>query len=123
MKRLYMLIVSVCLLLSACNTSQAEAMTVKEFYTKQGLQEIQEIVIINGETGAQMAVTNREKIDRLLAQIDEVTMRPNKEAPSKFTYSVLLNDEEKQFQFSDTLYESDDLLFPIIAEFYQTYKS
>lgn len=123
MKRLYMLIVSICLLLSACNTSQAEAMTVKEFYTKQGLQEIQEIVIINGETGAQMAVTNQEKIKRLLAQIDEVKMRPNKETPSKFTYSVLLNDEEKQFQFSDTLYESDDLLFPIIAEFYQTYKS
>lgn len=123
MKRLYMLIVSVCLLLSACNTSQAEAMTVKEFYTKQGLQEIQEIVIINGETGAQMAVTNQEKIKRLLAQIDEVKMRPNKETPSKFTYSVLLNDEEKQFQFSDTLYESDELLFPIIAEFYQTYKS
>ncbi|GGG15996.1 hypothetical protein GCM10007425_07880 [Lysinibacillus alkalisoli] len=123
MKRLYMLIVSVCLLLSACNTSQAEAMTVKEFYTKQGLQEIQEIVIINGETGAQMAVTNQEKIQRLLAQIDEVKMRPNKETPSKFTYSVLLNDEEKQFQFSDTLYESDELLFPIIAEFYQTYKS
>lgn len=123
MKRLYMLIVSVCLLLSACNTSQAEAMTVKEFYTKQGLQKIQEIVIINGETGAQMAVTNQEKIKRLLAQIDEVKMRPNKETPSKFTYSVLLNDEEKQFQFSDTLYESDELLFPIIAEFYQTYKS
>lgn len=102
-----------------------ETKTLTEFYPKN-LEDVTQIVIVDGRTGKENTVTNKVSIKEFIKEIEHIKFIPeeNQEDREGWLYSIkLYSDKEQVFQFgptemNGTYYYTEPDIYPIIDDFY-----
>jgi len=78
-------------LLTACS---AKTQSLEAFYTEEGIENVDKIVIVDGSTGYIKTLTDVEQINEFLALIKDVefSSQDNQEKRDGFLYSITLYD-------------------------------
>lgn len=128
LKRRYLIIPNLILvlLITGCNL---ETKTFAEFYEKD-LRDVSEIVIVDGNTGEDKRITDKDEIDSFLNKIRNIKFIPeeNQEERDGFNYSIsLFENNERTFQFGPTqvnenYYYTEPDIHPIINDFNEELK-
>lgn len=128
MRKIYLLIPSLILavLVTGCGL---ETKSFIEFYEKD-LKDVSEIVIVDGNTGEDKRISDKDAIDSFLNEIKNIKFIPeeNQEKRDGFNYSIsLFEDGEKTFQFGPTqvnenYYYTEPDIHPIMEAFNENLK-
>ncbi|MGM9946161.1 MAG: hypothetical protein ACI33M_14515 [Lysinibacillus sp.] len=123
MKRYLVLVLIVGCLLAACN---AKTQSLEAFYTEDGIESVDKVVILDGSTGYTKTLTDIEQINEFLALIKDIEFSPqdNQEKRYGFLYGITLYDGEAQFNFSlsqidNVYYDTEPDIYPIIDGYYK----
>jgi hypothetical protein len=123
MKRFTLLVLL--LLLTGCHTIHLQQQTLAEFIEDAGVEQVEEIVILNGETGEKKSVTDVANIEAFLADIEAIVFTPdeNQEQRNGFRYDVKLIDGNETFQFTPTsigqdYYVTSDEIYEILDKLF-----
>jgi len=124
MKRCLALVLIVGCLLTACS---AKTQSLEAFYTEDGIENVDKVVILDGGTGYTKTLTHIEQINEFLALIKDIEFSPqdNQEKRNGFLYGITLYDGEAQFNFSlnqigDTYYNTEPDIYPIVDGYYKS---
>jgi len=111
-------------LLTACS---AKTQSLEAFYTEDGIESVDKIVILDGSTGYKKTLTDMKQINEFLSLIKDIEFSPqdNQEKRDGFLYSITLYDGEAQFNFSlnqigDTYYNTEPDIYPIVDGYYKS---
>ena len=117
------LVLIVSCLLTACS---AKTQSLEAFYTEDGIESVDKIVIADGSTGYIKTLTDVKQINEFLGLIKDIEFSPqdNQEKRDGFLYSITLYDGEAQFNFSlnqidDTYYNTEPDIYPIVDGYYK----
>lgn len=123
MKRICgILFMLVFIILSGCGL---ETKTLLQFHDGD-LSDTSKIVILDGNTGYQKTIEDKEVIDHFLNDIKDIKFVPeeNQSPRDGFNYSIILyQNEEESFHFgltkvNDNYYYTTPDILPIVDEFY-----
>lgn len=111
-------------LLTGCGL---ETKTLPEFYEKE-LNDVTEIQIVDGSTGAKKVINDKKMIDDFLSEIKDIKFIPeeNQGDRSGFRYGIGLYQEgENTFSFTlnevnDNYYYTEPDIHPIVEDFYKS---
>ena len=124
MKRYLALVLIVGCLLAACS---AKTQSLEAFYTEDGIENVDKVVILDGSTGYTKTLTDVAQINEFLALIKDIEFSPqdNQEKRDGFLYGITLYDGEAQFNFSlnqigDTYYNTEPDIYPIVDGYYKS---
>lgn len=124
MKMRVALVLIVSCLLTACS---AKTQSLEAFYTEDGIEDVDEIIILDDSNGYIKTLTDVEQINEFLALIKDIEFSPqdNQEKRDGFLYSITLYDGEAQFNFSlnhigDTYYNTEPDIYPIVDVYYKS---
>ena len=117
------LVLIVSCLLTACS---AKTQSLEAFYTEDGIENVDKVVILDGSTGYKKTLTDMKQINEFLALIKDIEFSPqdNQEKRDGFLYSIKLYDGEAQFNFSlsqidDVYYDTEPDIYPIVDGYYK----
>ena len=120
--RLALVLIVGCLL-TACST---KTQPLEAFYTEDGIENVDKIIILDGSNGYIKTITDVEQINEFLALIKDIEFSPqdNQEKRDGFLYGITLYDGEAQFNFSlnqigDTYYNTEPDIYPIVDGYYK----
>lgn len=123
-KSLFLKLVMSLVFLSACATGKTQ--TLEEFYKDAKIEQVDQVTIQDGTTGASKTITNPEQIDEFLNLINviEFTPQKNQEERLGWLYRITLFDGEQEFQFTlnqinGTYYDSNPDIHPIVDDYYK----
>ena len=123
MKRCFALVLIVGCLLTACS---AKTQSLEAFYTEDGIENVDKVVILDGSTGYTKTLTHIEQINEFLALIKDIEFSPqdNQEKRDGFLYGITLYDGEAQFNFSlnqigDKYYDTEPDIYSIVDGYYK----
>ena len=124
MKRWLALVLIVSWLLTACS---AKTQSLEAFYREGGIENVDQIVIVDGSTGYIKMIKDVEQINEFLSLIKDIEFSPqdNQEKRDGFLYSITLYEGERQFNFSlnqigDTYYNTEPDIYPIVDGYYNS---
>lgn len=123
MKKLITLSLLLTLTLAGCGL---ETKTFTELYPKN-LDDVTQIVIVDGRTGKEKTVTDKVSIKEFLKEIEHIKFIPeeSQEPREGWLYSIkLYSDKEEIFQFGPTeinenYYYTEPDIYPVINDFYK----
>ncbi|WP_237458652.1 lipoprotein [Pontibacillus yanchengensis] len=125
MKKIYFILLSLTfvLLMTGCGL---KAKSLTEFYEKD-LAGVSKIVIVDGNTGYERTVTDKQKINSFLDEIKDIKFIPEEKQEDRdgFNYSIsLFEGNEETFQFNPTqvnenYYYTELDIHPIINDLYE----
>ena len=122
-KRYLALVLIVGCLLAACS---AKTQSLEAFYTEDGNENVDKVVILDGSTGYTKTLTDVAQINEFLVLIKDIEFSPqdNQEKRDGFLYSITLYDREAQFNFSlsqidDVYYDTEPDIYPIVDGYYK----
>lgn len=122
-KNLHFIITASLFILIACTE---KTKTLEQFYQDEKIENIDQIIIRDGTTGATKTITNEEQINQFLSLINEIQFTPqkNQEKREGWLYGITLFDGEEQFQFTlskinDVYYDSNPDIYPIVDKYYK----
>lgn len=103
-----------------------ETKTLTEFYPKN-LEDVTQIIIVDGRTGKEKTLVNKESMKEFLKEIEHIKFIPeeNQEEREGWLYSIkLYSGKELLLQFGPTemngnYYYTEPDINPIIADFYK----
>ena len=103
-----------------------ETKTLTEFYPKN-LEDVTQIIIVDGRTGKEKTLANKESMKEFLKEIEHIKFIPeeNQEDREGWLYSIkLYSGKELLLQFGPTemngnYYYTEPDINPIIADFYK----
>ena len=123
MKRYLALVLIVGCLLAACS---AKTQSLEAFYTEDGIENVDKVVILDGSTGYTKTLTDVAQINEFLVLIKDIEFSPqdNQEKRDGFLYGITLYDGEAQFNFSlsqidDVYYDTEPDIYPIVDGYYK----
>ena len=100
--------------------------TLETFYQDQKIDNIDQIIIQDGSTGASKMITKQPEIEEFLSLIRDVKFTPqdNQEERVGWRYGITLIDGDCEFTFSlhhidNTYYDSNPDIFPIVDNYYK----
>lgn len=112
------------LFLFACTNGKTQSL--EAFYKEAEIENVDQIIIQDGSTGALKTITKKEQIDEFLSLIKDIQFTPeeNQEKRDGWLYRITLVDGEKTFQFTlnqiqNTYYKSNPDIYPIVDDFYK----
>ena len=129
MKKTFFLTVFLTLLfLSACTneSSNGKTQSLEAFYKDAKIENVDQVIIRDGSTGASKKIINQEEIIELLSRVKEIIFTPqeNQEDRIGWLYEITLFDGEKEFKFSlhhidNTYYDTSPDIYPIVDNYYK----
>ena len=109
--------------LTACST---KTQSLEAFYTEDGIENVDKVVILDGSTGYTKTLTDVAQINEFLVLIKDIEFSPqdNQEKRDGFLYGITLYDGEAQFNFSlsqidDVYYDTEPDIYPIVDGYYK----
>ena len=123
MKLRVVLVLIVSCLLTACS---AKTQSLEAFYTEDGIEDVDKIIIVDGSNGYIKTLKDVEQIKEFLTLVKDIQFAPqdNQEKRDGFSYSITLYDGEAQFKFSlnqigNTYYNTEPDIYPIVDGYYK----
>lgn len=129
MKKILLFIVLINLfLLSACTNvdTNGKTQSLEAFYKDAKIENVDQVIIQDGSTGASKTVTKQEDIAEFLSLIKAIEFTPqdNQEERVGWLYNITLFDGEKEFAFTlnhidNTYYDTNPDIYPIVDNYYK----
>ncbi|MFF5994700.1 hypothetical protein AAGS61_08050 [Lysinibacillus sp. KU-BSD001] len=123
MKKCLLIVLMFGWLVTACSE---KTQSLEAFYTEEGIESVDKVVILDGSTGYTKTLTDIVQINEFLALVKDIEFSPqdNQEMRYGFLYVITLYDEEVQFncslsQIDDTYYDTNPDIYPIVDEYYK----
>lgn len=118
-KSLFLILMVSLLVISACTDAQTQSL--EAFYKDAKIEDVSEIIIQDGSTGASKKITEQNQIDDFLSLIKDIefTTRNHQEKSVGWRYAITLVDGEKEFKFTLNDYDSKPDIHPIVDDYYK----
>jgi len=121
-KNIFISLVILISLLTACGL---ETETFSQLYNED-LGEVTEIVILDGTTGREKTIAEKEEVERFLEDVKDIKFIPNEDQSSSegYRYRIsLFRDEEKTFEtdlreVNNHQYHTEPDMFPIVDDYF-----
>lgn len=114
------------LILVGCQTMHLKEQTIGDFMQDADVEQVEEVIILNGETGERKTITDVGKIEHFVDDIENILFTPddNQQKRDGFRYAVKLVDGEHSLQFTtnsvgEDYYVTEEPLFEVIDALFQ----